>query len=53
MTEDQIETRVERRIDRIDRDYMSGLSCAADYDAAMQTIRSWADEQYRILRAEV
>ena len=51
MTEEQIENRVERKIDRLDRDYMSGLSCAAEYDAAMQAIRHWADEQYSILRA--
>jgi hypothetical protein len=48
MTEQQIETRVERMFDDLDRRYMNSNSMTADeYERQAKSIDRWADEQYR------
>jgi hypothetical protein len=47
MTEDQIERRVERYIDHLDRVFMAGEMTQDNYDKAMREILDWADIQYR------
>ncbi len=42
MTEDQVERRVEKAIDRLDARLMSGLLSQADYDREMFTLDKWA-----------
>lgn len=49
MTEDQIERRVERRVDMLDSMLMSGRLTQAEYDDEMKHLHKWADDQYRIL----
>lgn len=46
MTEDQIEREVEKRVDRLDRNFMNSFMTQADYDAAMRAIDRWAEYQY-------
>lgn len=46
---DQIERRVEMRVDALDSLYMSGRLTKAEYDDRMKRIHDWADNQYRIL----
>jgi hypothetical protein len=53
MTEDQIERTVERRINRIDAEYMQ-TACKwtrAEYEARINAVDAWAEEQYRLMRA--
>lgn len=45
MTEQQLETRIERMVDRLDRDFMSGLINQEQYDEQFIAIQSWATEQ--------
>lgn len=47
MTEDQIERRVEARVDRLDSLLMSGRLTQAEYDEEMKRLNDWAEEQYR------
>ena len=49
MTEDQIERRVERRVDILDSALMSGRLTQAEYDDEMKRLHNWADDQYRVL----
>lgn len=46
MTEDQIERRVERLFDALDRRFMNSAMTQAEYDAAAADISAWADAQY-------
>ena len=45
MTEHQLEARIERMIDRLDGDFMSGLITQKQYDEQFIAIQSWAKEQ--------
>lgn len=47
MTEDQIERTVERRMDSLDKRYMAGDLDRPAYDAAVQELDRWAQEQAR------
>lgn len=42
MTEDQIERKVERYIDHLDRIFMSGRMTQEDYDKGILEIQEWA-----------
>ena len=52
MTEDQIERIVERRVDGIDRRYLSTGMTEAEYDAELKTVFRWATEQYRAMERQ-
>jgi hypothetical protein len=45
MIEQQLEARIERMIDRLDKDFMSGLITEEEYDEQFVAIQSWAAEQ--------
>ena len=45
MTEQQLEARIERMIDRLDKDLMSGLITQEQYDSQFLAIQAWAKEQ--------
>lgn len=51
MTEDQIERRVEARVDLLDSLLMSGRLTQAEYDEEMKRLNDWAEEQYRALES--
>jgi len=53
MTENQIEMRVEARVDLLDSLLMSGRLTQAEYDEEMKRLNDLAEEQYRILSKEV
>lgn len=46
MTEDQIERAVERKVDSLDRMFMSTDMTQDAYDKAMKDIHAWAEAQY-------
>lgn len=46
LTEDQIEVRVERMMDNIDRRFMAGLLSQKAYNAEVADLRRWSDGQY-------
>lgn len=46
MTEEQIERKVERATDYIDRQFMAGIYDQATYDKKMREVSTWADGQY-------
>lgn len=48
MTEDQIERRIERFVDHLDRVYLAGQISREDYDKAMRDLAAWADAQRRL-----
>lgn len=50
MTEDQIERRVEARVDALDRAFMRGLFEQADYDKRMKAIDAWAERMRQMSR---
>jgi hypothetical protein len=52
MTEDQIERRVEKMVDHLDRIFMAGLIDQASYDSQMADLQRWADRQYSWSAAE-
>jgi len=52
MTEEQIERRVEMRVDLLDSLLMSGRLTQAEYDDEMKRLHDWAENQYRILSRE-
>jgi uncharacterized membrane protein len=47
MTEDQIERRVERKMDALDRAYMRGDISEPVYNAYIKQIHDWAEMQLR------
>jgi hypothetical protein len=47
MTEDKIERRVERAMDRLDARLMSGRLSQAEYDREVVILDKWASQQYR------
>ena len=46
LTEDQIERRIEKMVDNIDRRLMAGLMSPKDYDREMRDLREWERSQY-------
>ncbi len=46
MTEEQIERAVERKIDILDRRYLSGQLTEVEYKIAIKEIDVWADKEY-------
>jgi hypothetical protein len=46
LTEDQIETRIERMIDHLDRAYLAGQIDEKTYDLAMRDLHAWAEAKY-------
>lgn len=47
MTEDQIERRVESRMNSLDRQLMSGSLSQKDYEREVKALDQWAADQYR------
>jgi hypothetical protein len=47
MTEDQIERRVERMMDHLDRLLLAGQMPQQDYDAAVKDLDAWAKARNR------
>jgi hypothetical protein len=47
MTEDQIERRVEKMTDSLDRQFLAGHISQKDYDHAMRELGQWAERQPR------
>ena len=45
MTEDQIERIVSRRIDAIDKEYLTGGMTDTEYNTAIETVDLWADRE--------
>jgi hypothetical protein len=52
LTESQIELRIERMVDHLDRVFLNGDISQSVYDAGMNDLRIWEDEQYRLLNNE-
>ncbi len=50
MNEQQIETRVERIMDRWDKLLMAGSISQEDYDREIEILDRWANQQYRALK---
>lgn len=47
LTEDQIERRVERMFDELDRRYVNGGMSTSEYRARTEVIDAWARGQYQ------
>jgi hypothetical protein len=45
MTEDQIETAVSRKIDRLDAQFLNSGMTPTEYDAEMTAIDAWAQRE--------
>lgn len=45
MTEDQVERRVEGKMDRLDRRFMGGRMLQDDYNKAVQDLNAWAERE--------
>ena len=52
LTEDQIESRVERAIDRLDRHLLSNQITQEQYDRDIVSIDKWASQQYEHLKSQ-
>jgi uncharacterized membrane protein len=50
LTEEQIESRVERMTDNIDRRFMSGQLTQDNYNKEMAELQRWADRQFDLRR---
>jgi hypothetical protein len=46
MTEEQIECSVERRINAIDKSFLTGAIGQAEYDRLIKSVDAWASAQY-------
>lgn len=46
MTEEQIERRVEKMIDHLDRVFLRGEMSQDNYNKAMRDLHHWAEAQY-------
>jgi hypothetical protein len=53
MTEDQIERRVERFIDKIDHAFLIGELSQSEYDELTRRISRWADVELRHSRIRI
>ena len=51
MTNDDIEIRVEKRTDGIDRRYMAGLLTTEEYNVQMEALDQWANIEYNKINA--
>jgi hypothetical protein len=51
LTEDQIERRVEYKVNCLDDCFMAGQLTQAEYDAEMRSIDDWARRENRFSRA--
>jgi hypothetical protein len=49
LTEQQIEVRVERVFDHLDKVYLSGEMTQKDYDHAVWDLHRWAESAYQAL----
>lgn len=49
MTEDQIELKVEKEMDKLDRKLMDGRITQDQYDLEVDALERWSDQQYRYL----
>jgi hypothetical protein len=49
MTADQIERRVERRMDLLDRHFLAGRLTQAEYDSEVKALNKWAEKQYELI----
>ena len=47
LTEDQIERRIERMMDSLDRKFMAGAIDAKTYDSGVADLRKWEEAKYR------
>ena len=47
MTEEQIERRVERMMDHLDRVFMAGQIDQKTYDLGVRDLHEWAEAKYR------
>lgn len=47
MTEEQIELRVERMFDQLNKKFMSGRLTEEEYRVECKKISDWADQQYK------
>jgi hypothetical protein len=47
MTEEEIERRVEKMTDHLDRLLMTGAKTQRDYDKDMASLNLWAEAQYK------
>jgi len=50
LTENQIEYRAEKAIDRLDRQLLSNQITQAQYDRDIVAIDKWAEQQYQHLK---
>ena len=50
LTENQIEYRVEKAIDRLDRQFLSNQITQEQYDRDLVAIDKWAEQQYQHLK---
>lgn len=53
MNEDQIERRVERTMDNIDRDFLAGVLDGDGYVNAVAAIHDWAEAQFRVWQTKM
>ena len=51
LTEDQIERRIERMMDSLDRKFMAGVIDQKAYDSGIADLRRWEEAKYRELNA--
>ena len=47
MTEDQIERIAERQMDKLDRMFTKGIITREEYEAEVDELDSWCQDQYR------
>lgn len=50
MTEDQIEQRFEREMDKLDKKYLNDTITAHSYNLMVELLKEWAEEQLSKLR---
>ncbi len=50
LTENQIEHRAEKAIDRLDRQLLSNQITQAQYERELVAIDKWAQQQYQLLK---
>ncbi len=51
LTEEQIERRAERAMDRLDRGLMAGIMTQAEYDREVSILDKWAQAQYDAMKS--
>lgn len=50
LSENQIETLVERQIDKLDKNLLSGALTQSEYDHEIMIVDKWASQQYDHLK---